>query len=154
VINWPFILAFVINVWKFCKKLFFEKVQKNVQKLAEPKSVFSSYSHPLGPKEHSEGWGSSDFWIKGKITAPYCTHTKHWRCFWIIRKVKSLFIFSDLHTAIRLLNPMHVFSNRCIFWRLLTWLLHARILQLCLLQVILQLCLTRKYYSYIYFFIL
>jgi len=44
----------------FAKKPFFGKRAKNAPKLAEPKNVFSSYSHPLGPKEHSAGWGSSD----------------------------------------------------------------------------------------------
>jgi len=44
----------------FAKNLFLEKVQKNAPKLAEPKYVFSTYSHPSGPKEHSAGWGSSD----------------------------------------------------------------------------------------------
>jgi hypothetical protein len=37
-----------------------QKVLKNQPKTAEPTKIFFSYSQPLGPKEHSPGWGSSD----------------------------------------------------------------------------------------------
>jgi len=41
------------------KSLILEKCKK-CAKIGGTKILFSSYSHPLGPKEHLAGWGSSD----------------------------------------------------------------------------------------------
>jgi len=38
--------------------------------LYSDKKIIATPAHP-SPKEHSPGWGSSDLWRKGKITAPY-----------------------------------------------------------------------------------
>jgi len=53
--------SFCYTFFKFWQKShILRKVQKNLPKTAEPTKIFFSYSQPLGSKEHSPGWGSSD----------------------------------------------------------------------------------------------
>ncbi len=66
-------------VWKLVLKSsekiqIFKKVGKNLDKTAEEKLVFITFSELLGSKEQREGETFPEIWKQVKITAPHCPH--------------------------------------------------------------------------------